>query len=184
MIEVDVRLIAATHRDLETMLSDGDFREDLYYRINVFPIHIPPLRERKEDIPTLANYAATKARSRVGLPQADITDAAMERLLDYSWPGNVRELENVMERAVILSRGDAIDRQHVLIGPALGVPTPQSKPPRPQGMRETEKAHIMKALERAKWQIEGSGGAAELLELNASTLRSRMKKLGIVRPGS
>jgi DNA-binding NtrC family response regulator len=145
------------------MVRDGLFREDLYYRINVFPIHIPSLRERKEDIPTLANFTAKRARSRVGLPQSEITDAAMDRLLDYDWPGNLRELENVMERAVILSRGGSIDAPHVLIGPALGVPATQPKAPAPLAMRETEKAHILKALERAEWQIEGRSGAAELL---------------------
>jgi transcriptional regulator with GAF, ATPase, and Fis domain len=184
MIEVDVRLIAATHRDLETMVRERELREDLYYRINVFPIEIPPLRERKKDIPALANHAAARARSRVGFPEADITDSAMERLLDYAWPGNVRELENVMERAVILSRGGSIDAPHVLIGHSLGAPAMQPAAPGPGGIQEVEKAHILKTLEQTKWKIEGRGGAAELLEVRPSTLRARMKKLGIARPSS
>jgi transcriptional regulator with GAF, ATPase, and Fis domain len=184
MIEVDVRLIAATHRDLETMVKEREFREDLYYRINVFPIDIPPLRDRKEDIPALANHAAARARSRVGFPEADITDSAMERLLDYAWPGNVRELENVVERAVILSRGGSIDAPHVLIGHSLGAPAMQPAAAGRLGIQEVEKAHIVKILEQAKWKIEGRGGAAELLEVRPSTLRARMKKLGIARPSA
>jgi formate hydrogenlyase transcriptional activator len=161
------------------------FREDLYYRINVFPIQIPPLRERPEDIPVLALNAARKAQTRVGLPQADITEAAMERLLDYAWPGNVRELENVMERGVILSRGEPIDADHILIGPTVsapGIPPNPSQFSHSDTMRDAEKAHITKALERAGWKVEGPGGAAQILQMSPSTLRGRMKKLGVERP--
>ncbi|WP_296898731.1 sigma 54-interacting transcriptional regulator [Thiohalocapsa sp.] len=186
IIKVDVRLIAATHRDLEAMVRDGLFREDLYYRINVFPIQIPPLRERPEDIPVLALNAARKAQIRVGLAQAEITEAAMERLLDYPWPGNVRELENVMERSVILSRGEAIDADHVLIGPSIRAPaqgvSPALSPSYSQTIRDAEKAHIINALEQARWKVEGPGGAAKRLQMSPSTLRGRMKKLGIERP--
>jgi PAS domain S-box-containing protein len=182
MIEVDTRLIAATHRHLETMIMDEQFREDLYYRINVFPIYIPPLRERREDIPALARFAAERARRRSGYTESEITDRAIGRLLDYAWPGNARELENVMERAVILSRGGIIDESHVLIGPPTpGAQAEQPKPPGPTAMSETEKSHIQKALQECKWRVEGPSGAAALLEMKPSTLRSRMKKLGIER---
>lgn len=181
---MDVRLIAATHRVLETMVRDGLFRGDLCHRVSVFLIYIPPLRERKEDIPTLANRAATRVRSRVELARSEIIDAAMDRLLDYAWPGNVRELENLMERAVILSRGGSIDGAHVLVGPSLGVPAIQPQAPKPPGMQEVERAHILETLEQTNWRIEGWDGAAQLLETRPSTLRARMKKPGIMRPAS
>lgn len=183
-IGVDVRLVAATHRDIESMVEDGRFREDLYYRISVFPIQIPPLRERRQDIPALAEHAVRRAQVRSGLPQSEVTAAAIERLMAYDWPGNVRELENVMERAVILSRGDPIDAGQILIGPGLGARAPAVQITASKPLVDLEKNYIAETLAQANWKVEGPGGAAELLGMSPSTLRGRMKKLGLQRPAS
>ncbi len=179
-IEVDVRVIAATHRDLASMVKAGQFREDLFYRLNVFPLTLPPLRERQEDIPLLSRYFAQRKSARLGRTPCTFTTAAMERLSGYSWPGNIRELENIIERAVILCDGDTIDFPHVQVGdvaalrhvaPEVGI--------RP--LQEVEKEHILASLQVTGGKVSGQGGAAELLGLKPSTLESRMKKLGIGR---
>jgi formate hydrogenlyase transcriptional activator len=174
----DFRLVVATNRDLETEVKAGRFRSDLFYRLNVFPIHVPPLRDRKEDIPLLADHflkihSTKTGKSFEGIPRED-----MERLMRYDWPGNVRELENIMERGAILSRGP-----HFRV-PELGTGTE----PIPSGdhltLKEYERLHIRRALQSTGWRIKGPGGAAALLDIHPSTLRSRMKKLGLQRPRS
>ena len=182
-VEVDVRVIAATHRDLETMVRGGSFREDLWYRLNVLPIRLPPLRLRREDIPSLVRYfVARKAQelSRARVPQ--VPSHEMARLEAYDWPGNVRELQNVVERALLLSSGDR------LAFPTLDTPTrgrargqETSAGPLPLTMDEAIAAHIRLVLERTRWKVSGPGGAAEVLGMNPSTLRFRMNKLGISR---
>ena len=176
-IQVDVRVVAATHRDLPGMVEVGQFREDLYYRLNVFPIDLPPLRQRRDDIPVLARHFAARNSARLGRQVCELTEAAVDRLLAYAWPGNIRELENIIERAVILSGGAPIGADHVQVdGDAVRT--------RDDGVRplvEVERDTIVAALRAANGKISGGGGAAELLGLKPSTLESRMKKLGISR---
>ena len=176
-IKVDTRVIAATHRDLPQMVKDGKFREDLFYRLNVFPITLPPLRQRKEDVPLLANHFAHRATIRLGKPECTISDAATARLLAYSWPGNVRELENILERAVILCRGTIIESEHINVQTAL-LPESQDQI---RTLQQAERDHILAALRAVGWKVSGGGGAAELLGLRPTTLEARMKKLGIIR---
>ncbi len=186
-LRVDVRVIAATNRDLQQATLDGDFRADLFYRLNVFPIAVPPLRERREDIPLLAHYFAARYAAKLGRRVEAIPEATLRRLLDYPWPGNVRELENVVERAVILSPGKELEIGLETLGappagaPVAGTVTPARATPAPQSADENARAHIVAALERARWRIEGDAGAASALGLHPNTLRSRMKKLGIRR---
>ena len=180
-IEVDVRVIAATHRDLAGMVRAGDFREDLFYRLNVFPLTLPPLRERREDIQVLSRYFAQRKSARLGRPSCTFTAAAMQRLSEYSWPGNIRELENIIERAVILCDGDTIDFPHVQVdmpGPRHGA---DAKNGTIRTLQEMEREHVIAALRAAGGKVSGKGGAAELLGLKPSTLESRMKKLSIGR---
>src|SRR5271163_960167 len=193
LIKVDVRVIAATNRDLLRSATEETFRQDLYYRLNVFPIQLPPLRERREDIPPLVHYFIRRFSMKIGRKITRIQRETMERLVSYSWPGNVRELENVIERAVILSRGVELEvAPGVLpeIEAVAGKPAPASRPvqeqqlsevPSPQSIEQVERGHILAVLMRTNWRIEGSDGAAALLNLNPSTLRSRMKKLGVQR---
>jgi formate hydrogenlyase transcriptional activator len=175
-LQIDVRLVTATNRDLGRMVADRQFREDLYYRLNVFPIHLPPLRDRREDIPLLVRYFVQKHAQRVSKRIETIPTAAMEALSHYSWPGNVRELENFIERAVILSR----DR-------ILHVPTGELKGPAAPGIEDVvtleaaEREHILRALKETSWVIGGPGGAAARLGMKRTTLQSRMQKLGIER---
>jgi formate hydrogenlyase transcriptional activator len=176
-ITIDSRVIAATHRDLPQMVKDGRFREDLFYRLNVFPISLPPLRQRKEDLLLLANYFARRAGIRLGKPACTFSKAASDRLIAYSWPGNVRELENVVERAVILCQGTSIGSEHLY----LQTPAPPAGQDQVQTLQEAERDHILKALRAAGWKVSGRGGAAELLGLRPTTLEARMKKLGIAR---
>jgi formate hydrogenlyase transcriptional activator len=176
-VDVDVRVIAATNRDLTEEVRQGRFRRDLYYRLNVFPITIPSLRDRREDIPQLVEHLVRRL-SRAFNKRIDVIPAyVMQTLEAYDWPGNVRELENVLQRAIILSPGTTL---------ALGdawMPAPQ---PASIGsgvtLLEIEKRHIRTMLDTTRWRIEGGGGAAQLLGLKPSTLRSRMLKLGIARP--
>jgi transcriptional regulator with GAF, ATPase, and Fis domain len=173
-IDVDVRVIAATHRDLERAVADGTFREDLYYRLNVFPITVPPLRERVEDIPTLAWSFVTEFSRALGKRIESIPKDQLLALQRYTWPGNIRELRNVIERAVIVSTG-----------PRLIIEPPR---PRPSGTRrsvkiaDVERDHIQAVLESTKWRVRGAGGAAELLGLKPSTPEGRMVKLQLRRP--
>jgi formate hydrogenlyase transcriptional activator len=179
-ISVDVRVIAATNRDLLTAVREKTFREDLYYRLNVFPVHVPPLRERKGDIPLLSHFLLEKSATRIGKPIEQINPEVLSQLDAYPWPGNVRELENIIERAVILSPGSAL-----VIDPGMLVPEatgPQISQEQPPGsLAGVERAHIQKTLDETDWVIEGPQGAARVLDMHPNTLRSRMKKLGIAR---
>jgi formate hydrogenlyase transcriptional activator len=186
---VDVRVIAATNRNLEEAVAEGSFRSDLYYRLNVVPIELPPLRERKGDIALLALFFATRAAKRLGKTINGVPAAVLEAMERYEWPGNVRELANLVERAVILARGSELRVEDILPPSAFlkssaaplhstGVPIP----PRTKTLGELEREHIAAALDAAGGKIDGPGGAAELLGLHANTLRSRMEKHGIHRP--
>jgi transcriptional regulator with GAF, ATPase, and Fis domain len=185
-LHVDVRVIAATHRDLQTMVRDGRFREDLWYRINVFPIQLPALRDRPEDIPGMATHFALRAAERLGLTPRLPTPADLERLIDYPWPGNVRELAAVIERAAILGDGRRLEVARAL-GTSLSSPAPV-RSASPTIMRTTiepldvvTRRHIEHALTHTLGRIEGPFGAARLLGINPDTLRGRMRKLGIDR---
>lgn len=176
-IPVDVRVIAATNADLQRAIQQGRFRSDLYYRLNVFPIHMPPLRERPEDIPILARYFLRVHSQRLKRQCDDFDGLSMERLVHYAWPGNVRELENIVERGLILCR-DRLLR----IDPAMvNVQVPTESTPR-RTLHDEERHHILQTLTLLDWRIEGPGGAADQLGLAPSTLRSRMLKLAIRRP--
>jgi formate hydrogenlyase transcriptional activator len=175
-IRVDVRVIAATNRDLEEAVQGGRFRADLYYRVNVFPIHLPPLRERREDIPLLVAYFARKFATRLGKRTPTVLPAMMQALQAYGWPGNVRELENVTERAVILSQGAHLD-----LGGWLPTPGTTSRKRGPRTLEEAEREHILAVLEETGWRVSGERGAAKVLGMKPTTLEARMKKLGITR---
>ncbi|OWK35049.1 sigma 54-interacting transcriptional regulator [Fimbriiglobus ruber] len=185
-IKVDVRLVTATHQNLAAMVADGKFRSDLYYRLHVFPIHIPPLRERREDIPTLVRHFVSLFARRLGKTIDLIPAASMAALEQYSWPGNIRELEHLIERAVILSTGRELRLPPVHLAPHPA-PTPTVPPPlSPQHptLKEREKAIIERTLEECRWVVGGSNGAAARLGLKRTTLLSRMKKLGVIRRDS
>lgn len=179
-MNVDVRLVAATHRDLEGMVSDGQFRGDLYYRLNVFPIEVPPLRERAEDVPLLVSHFVHHFARRMGRVIQAIPAQAMEALIRYTWPGNVRELQNVIERAVILSPGSVL---RVQLRDLQTRPAPRKDNGRNQTLAEAERELILAALKDAGWVQSGRNGAATRLGINRSTLQFRMRKLGIIRPG-
>jgi len=172
-------VIAATHRDLEKASQEGTFRPDLYYRLSVFPIAIPPLRERKEDIPPLVKHFVMKYNGKLGKRVETIAERTMNALLEYSWPGNVRELENVIERAVIVSMGSQLELGEWL--PKQSVPLTGA---RILMLEELEREHIIKTLELTGWRVSGERGAATLLGLKPTTLDARMKKLGITRKGA
>ena len=175
----DFRLVAASNRDLEQEVKANRFRQDLYYRLNVFPIYVPPLRERKEDILLLAHYFLQVYAKKMKKAFEKIPDAELEKLMQYDWPGNIRELENVIERAVILSLAP-----HFRL-PALSTRTLDlARPKASTALRDNERNHILWALQKTGWKVRGQGGAAELLEIPPSTLAFRMKKLGIQRPAS
>jgi len=176
--KVDVRIVAATHCDLEGMILEKQFRSDLYYRLNVFPIHVPPLRERPEDIPLLAQHFVQQATRRMRKTIDTIPSETMEALIRYRWPGNIRELENVTERAVILSSGPVLRLS--LRDLNSRVPPDQSVD-RNQTLEEVERNHILRTLKETRWILGGPGGAASRLGLNRSTLYFRMNKLGISR---
>jgi formate hydrogenlyase transcriptional activator len=174
-IRVDVRLVAATNRDLAAMVADHTFRSDLYYRLRVFPLIVPPLRERPEDIPTLVRYFVQKHSRRLNRAVETIPADVLDLLVRYPWPGNIRELENLIERAVIVSPG-----------PVLRVPLGELKPPAdPSGetltLHAAEREHILKALEATNWVLSGPRGAAARLGMKRTTLQSRMRKLGVVK---
>jgi PAS domain S-box-containing protein len=176
-IKVDVRVIAATNRDLEEEVRKGRFREDLFYRLSVFPITVPPLRQRAEDIVLLARFFIEKACKRLGKSIEQIPESIVQKLQNYSWPGNVRELENVIERAVINSSGPRLRLADNLARSDHSQHAPSLK-----NLQEVEKDHIIRVLEQTKWRIHGAKGAALILDINPSTLRSRMRKLGIQKP--
>ncbi len=170
-VKVNVRLIAATNRDLADDVRKGRFREDLYYRLNVFPIRVPPLRERAEDIPVLVWTFLEEFSSRMGKKITQIPRATMDALARHPWPGNVRELRNVIEHAAILATGET------LRVPALGDVEPGAA--LPQTLSDLEREHILRTLDATGWRVKGPNGAAAILGLNPATLYSRMKKLGI-----
>ncbi len=176
-LKVDVRLIASTNRDLTRMVAEKEFRGDLFYRLNVFPISLPPLRERRQDIPLLARYFAQKYAQRMNKPIETVPAEAMEALTRWHWPGNVRELENFIERAVILSRGTVLKLPISEIADSAAAPSST-----PTTLEEAEREHILKALRETHWVIGGPNGAAVRLGLKRTTLQSRMQKLGITRP--
>jgi formate hydrogenlyase transcriptional activator len=174
-IKIDVRLVAATNRDLEQEVEEGRFRRDLFYRLDVFPIHIPPLRDRPSDIPLLVHAFVKQLRRKLAKPIRGVTPESMDRLARYDWPGNIRELQNVVERACVVSRAAIVD-----IGDALDAPgKEESVVPRIVTLDEHERMHIRRALAATNGRVHGSDGAAAMLGINASTLRSRMQKLGL-----
>jgi len=177
-INVNVRVIAATNRNLKKYIETGGFRRDLYYRLNVFPITVPPLRDRKEDIPLLVNHFAIKYGNKFNKPMGTISQRMMRKLRAYSWPGNVRELENIIERAVILSPGQNLQLEDAF-SPAF---KEEAQTAASDNLRDVERAHIIKILDDTQWTIEGKHGAATKLGLHPATLRSRLKKLGLKRP--
>ncbi len=174
--KVDVRILAATNRDLINLIANGEFREDLYYRLNVFPIEIPPLRERQSAIPLLARHFVMKFGKRIGKKIESIPQKAMTALQNYHWPGNVRELENIIERAVITSQGKQLYLGDWL--PKKGTVPGES---RVTTLEELEREHITGALETTGWRVSGDKGAAKILGIKSTTLEARMKKLGIKR---
>jgi formate hydrogenlyase transcriptional activator len=178
-LRTDTRLIAATNRDLAALVDKQQFRADLFYRVNVFPVHVPPLRERPEDIPLLVRHFAQQFARRMHKTIVTIPSDIMQGLIQYPWPGNIRELQNIIERAVILSPG-----------PVLQVPLTdlnhRSAPVRPMPqdtLEEAERKHILAVLGETKWVLGGANGAAARLGMKRSTLQFRMRKLGIARPG-
>jgi PAS domain S-box-containing protein len=200
-VRTDVRVIAATNRDLLKEVGEKRFREDLYYRLNVFPVSLPPLRDRREDVPMLVSFLVTKFAQRVGKPITAVGARTMERLRDYPWPGNVRELENVLERAVILATGRILDiASDVLTMPAAARDTAERPgvedveadaaaghvtAGRPQrSLEDVEREYIVSILRQTNWLITGPRGAAKILDINPSTLRNRIKKLGLTKSAS
>jgi transcriptional regulator with GAF, ATPase, and Fis domain len=201
---VDVRLVAATNRDLEAEVADGNFRADLFYRLNVFPVRIPPLRERRTDIPLLVQHFLAQFQRKLAKPLREVTPECMERLKAYRWPGNIRELQNVLERACVLANGPVVEiapqdvgghrsepgRNRVMLGGLHLHSTASGPVPAGSGnevgrlvtLDENERAHIHRAVLAAGGRIHGPGGAASILGINPSTLRSRMQKLGIRKP--
>ena len=177
-IKVDVRIIAATNRNIINEVRNGMFREDLFYRLNVFPITLPPLRQRKEDIPLLVKHFVIKFNKKIGKQIDIISTEALNALQEHRWPGNVRELESAIERAVILSEGNSLK---VLDRFETFDKQPDSEETSVKALVDLERDHIVNVLKQTSWRIEGPKGAALILGLNASTLRARMRKYGIVR---
>jgi formate hydrogenlyase transcriptional activator len=179
-LKVDVRIIAASNRDLEKEAHEGRFRKDLWYRLNVFPITVPPLRDRKEDIPLLVNRFLEKSCKKLGKEVTRIPKRVLDELQAHSWPGNIRELENTIERAVINTPDHTLRMVDWLALPSL-----EGSPPQPDGtLADVERDHILRVLEQTRWRVRGPKGAALILGLNPSTLRFRMQKLGIKKPSS
>ena len=176
-VKVDVRVISATARDLREHLKNGSFREDLFYRLNVFPITLPPLRARPEDIPLLAQFFVEKYARKMGRHIDRIPKANLNKLMGFNWPGNVRELEHLIERSVIISPGSSLTLEDKLSPEAAIVPSDG-----PKDLASIERRHILEVLQSTSWKIEGSDGAAVMLDLHPSTVRYRLKKLGIRRP--
>jgi formate hydrogenlyase transcriptional activator len=176
-IHVDVRLIAATHRDLPAMIRKGEFREDLFYRLNVFPIEIPPLRDRRQDIPLLVNYFVSRLSRRMGKKVASIPRQAVELLTNAAWPGNVRELENFIERAVILTQGSEL---YVPIA-ELKNELRAARTNTVSKFHDAERQAIIDALKAAEGRLAGTGGAAERLGLKRTTLQNKMRRLQVAR---
>jgi formate hydrogenlyase transcriptional activator len=202
-VRVDVRVIAATNRDLEEAVRAGRFRSDLFYRLNVFPIQVPPLRDRRADIPQLVMFFLSRFAKKLGRKIEAVPQSIMDLLTTYDWPGNIRELQNLIERAVVLSEGPVLRLDRALLPAVASEATatvlggvgsvffqpdrnhmPRSSPPSPasddsQRLEDVEKRHILAVLRQTRGVIEGPRGAAKILNLHPNTLRSRMKKLGI-----
>jgi two-component system, NtrC family, response regulator HydG len=176
--KINVRVLAATNKDLEEEVAAGRFRIDLYYRLNVFPLLLPSLRERKEDIPLLANHFLKKYSTEEGRQVPVLSTEATDMLMQYNWPGNIRELENTIQRNVVLAKGDVIESLEIPISKSVANVT-NSYNNGFKTMIENERDHIMAVLESCNWKISGKGGAAEILDVNVNTLNSRIKKLGI-----
>jgi transcriptional regulator with GAF, ATPase, and Fis domain len=176
-IAVDTRIIAATHRDLDKAMANGTFREDLYYRLSVFPIQVPPLRERLEDIPLLAWRFVEEFSKAFGKHVDSIDEDSLAALQLYPWPGNIRELRNVVERAMIVST----TRRLKIVAPRTTGAAPAIR--HSTKLEDVEKAHIRAILESTSWRVRGFGGAADQLGLKPTTLETRMAKLGLRRPG-
>jgi len=174
--QVNVRLVAATHRDLKQMVNDGKFRSDLYFRLNIFPISVPPLRERREDIPSLIKFFAEDCVSRINRRVETIPASTIRVLTEYDWPGNVRELQNFIERAVILSPGTELRAPLEDLDWSKQIAQTQ-----PETLAQTEYALIAKALKETGWKVGGPGGAARRLGLKRTTLIGRMRKIGLLR---
>jgi len=173
-MKVDVRVIAATNRNLQEVVRSGAFRSDLFYRLNVFPLEVPALRERREDIPLLVNFFLGKFSKSVGKEIHGLSQKSMERLVQYGWPGNIRELQNVIERAVVLAKGAIVQIDESMLGAEASAEESTI-----ETLENVERSHIIRALQETQWVIHGKKGAAELLGINPSTLRSRMEKLAI-----
>ena len=192
-VAVDARVVAATNRDLQAEIANGNFREDLFFRLNVFPIEIPPLRDRGRDVEHIARAILERLARQMNRPEVELTEADLKRLCSYAWPGNVRELQNVLERALITARGGRIDLGMVIPGEvvpgmASGSETASARLEEARvlsaaELRDFERANIVKALEQCAWKVSGAQGAGALLGMKPTTLSSRMKALGIVRPG-
>jgi transcriptional regulator with GAF, ATPase, and Fis domain len=180
---VDVRLVAATNRDLAEMVSRGEFRSDLYYRLNVFPILLPPLRERREDIPALVTHFVERFGRRMGREIEHIPPGTMSALSSYEWPGNIRELQNLIERAVILSNDGVLPNPLPPVGTRGIAVAPAATAPPAATLKDSERTLILGTLERVGWVIGGPKGAASKLGLKRTTLIHKMQKLGIFRPG-
>jgi transcriptional regulator with GAF, ATPase, and Fis domain len=180
---VDVRVIAATNRNLDRLIEEGKFRADLYYRLGVFPIQVPGLIERRNDIPLLVWFFISELQPRLGKIITEISSKAMNALTSYDWPGNVRELRNIIERAMILSSGTVLELGDWFPGNLQSAATTsQINKPNGETLEEVQRAHIIEILQTCDWKIRGQDGAAERLGLKRTTLQSRMKKLGIERP--
>jgi chemotaxis protein methyltransferase CheR len=175
-LQADVRVVAATNRDLAKEVAKGRFREDLWYRLNVFPITVPALRHRKEDIPMLAQFFLDGFCQKLARARLDLPRSVVQALQAYAWPGNVRELQNLIEQAVLVSEGPMLR-----LPDRLGAPAGAGAPGLLHSLVEVERDHILRVLETTNWKVEGAGGAADILGLAPSTLRSRMQKLGIER---
>jgi formate hydrogenlyase transcriptional activator len=178
-LKVNVRVIAATNRNLEEAVQAGHFRADLYYRLNVFPIPVPPLRDRRSDIPALIQLCLRNLSHSLGKPLTAVAPASLDRLMAHEWPGNVRELFHVLERAAIRTAGTVVDVENIIGTPA---PAPALPVAAPQRLEDVERIHILETLRETNWVIEGPRGAAARVGLHPNTLRYRMKKLGIERP--
>ncbi|MGH9885085.1 MAG: sigma-54 interaction domain-containing protein, partial [bacterium] len=177
-VKVDVRIIAATNRDLRAAVAEGAFRSDLFYRLSVFPLQVPCLRDRADDVPLLVAFFQQKLAKKLGKPERKVSNETMRRLASYAWPGNIRELQNVIERAVVLSNGPLLEIA-LDFAPAPSGAAPDDGA---DSLEEVERRHIEAVLRRANWTIEGERGAAKILNLNPSTLRSRMANLNLKRP--
>lgn len=179
--QVDVRLVAATNRDLVELVSEKAFRSDLYYRLNVFPIFVPPLRDRREDIPALVKHFVEKYSERMNRNIEEIPVEIMDALTNFSWPGNIRELQNFVERSVILTSGTVLQARLKTLKPSAEVQSQEAVTQEAVTMEDAEREHICKTLEQTNWVISGQNGAAARLGLKRSTLYFRMQRLGIFR---